>query len=83
MSILHTLVGSAVSGIVSRVVYTAIDNISMEKENKYKNIWWFILIGIIILVVSVVILCLKNEQNGILHEKKKESFEPYGGYTVP
>lgn len=77
MSILHTIAGSAISGLVSRIMYTAIDNVSTEQSEEKRKIWWFVLVGLVVLVVSIVILCIKHEREGELHDKK-ESFEMYG-----
>lgn len=78
MSILHTITGSAISGIVSRLMYTAIDKISNNQPQESQRLWWILLIGMTVIIFAIVILCLKHEnENKNNPEANKETFTTY------
>ena len=82
MSVLYTIVGSIAGGFVSRLVYSAIDHIDGAKGTGNNTIWWFVLLGIGIMVISIVVWAMHCERCNkcVTNSKKVEAFTMYDAF---
>lgn len=74
MSILYTVVGSAIGAAVSRSMLIVIDHLDRKDPTINKELWWGLLFCIVTLVLVTIITLVRYE-----HAKKGkgEKFESY------
>lgn len=80
MSILYTVVGSAVGAAVSRSMLIVIDHLDRNDPSINKELWWGLLFCIVTLVLVTIITLVRYE-----HAKKSkgEKFEPSVESFIP
>lgn len=78
MSILYTVVGSAIGAVVSRSVLTIIDHLDRMDPSIDKQMWWGLMISILVLTVLLIIVLVRQEKaNGEKSDKgTTETFIP-------
>lgn len=74
MSILYTVVGSAVGAAVSRSMLTIIDHIDRNDPSINRELWWGLLftVGVLVLVTIITLVRLESTK-----KKGGEKFEAY------